>query len=276
MNEVIRTGYQCYISYQIEASHNLLPGMQLTKGSPEVTSGEKVVRFAEKYKGKQICLRYADRPDLTALVAESETVCAEIRAEIEVKNVARRAAEKAKDQPFIDAMNAKVAELKKQLPANHVFVTATQTGDMDGDPIMAYEAAGVNLKWDEINVIGWASAIRPGALGAFEQVCVCSIDRDALVQSKIKHEEEAIASAAKKAEYKAKLQNTVIPDDAISDYNRYHGNADKAWEAEDEGAWAMIEKWSPYIEAQNGMHPEKAKEFLNEAMREANYGINEG
>lgn len=39
-----------------------------------------------------------------------------------------------------------------------------------------------------------------------------------------------------------------IPDYAIAAYRRYNGSADRAWEAEDEEAWAIINEWGHLIE----------------------------
>jgi len=276
MNGIIRGEYGCTISYKIESSHALIPNKQLTGGYPMINQGVEVVKFEEKYKNQIICLKYADRPDLTALVKEYEAIKAEEESERQRKYAEREAAEKAADQKFIDKMNSEAEVLRSQIPASHVFVSAKQIGDSDGWPIMKYEVDGVELKWNQVNVIGCANAIRTGAIGAFESIWVCSIDRDELVTIKAENIKAATDTAEKKAAYQDKLQNTEIPADAISDYNRYHGSSEKAWAAEDEGAWAMIEKWSPYIEAQHGMHPDKFISTLNEAMREANYGINEG
>ncbi len=45
------------------------------------------------------------------------------------------------------------------------------------------------------------------------------------------------------------LAETPIPEAAMNAYNRYHGNSEAAWGAEDETAWALIRRWAPYIEA---------------------------
>jgi hypothetical protein len=269
MKQVIRDEYGCSISYDIEAGKSPLSGKQLTGGYPSESSGEKVVRFAEKHAGKDICVRISTRPDLAALVEEFYRVRAEIAEDNKRAAAARQAEQDAKDKPLLDAMWAEVEELKRQMPANHVLVTATKTGDSDGWPLMDYEACGVKLRSDEINHIGWASAIRPGALGAFEEVKVCSIDRDKLIQIKADREREDAEKAEKKAAREKELAETPVPECAIEAYNHYHGNADKAWESEDEASWALIFHWSPFIETQRGMHPLMAQEISSEAARES-------
>lgn len=39
-----------------------------------------------------------------------------------------------------------------------------------------------------------------------------------------------------------------IPDYALQAYRRYGGDAERAWEAGDEAAWALIREWAPLIE----------------------------
>lgn len=69
------------------------------------------------------------------------------------------------------------------------------------------------------------------------------------------------------------MKQVNIPLYAIEAYNQYDGSSEKAWEDEDETAWALIKKWAPYIEEQRGAHPEQIKELWNEVNREANFGI---
>lgn len=85
--------------------------------------------------------------------------------------------------------------------------------------------------------------------------------------------EEAVRPAKEAAE--KELKETEIPVEAVKAYNQYHGDAEKAWENENETAWALIRKWSPYIEAQHGMDPEKTKAIISEMNAESSYGISE-
>jgi hypothetical protein len=66
--------------------------------------------------------------------------------------------------------------------------------------------------------------------------------------------EQGIEIAKKEEKRKAferELLGTAVPVYAREAYRKYNGDADRAWESEDETAWAMISKWAPYIEAQN-------------------------
>jgi hypothetical protein len=90
------------------------------------------------------------------------------------------------------------------------------------------------------------------------------------------HDAKESLIAAQEAAKIAEIKAVEIPAAAISAYNRYHGNAETAWENEDETAWALINKWSPYIEAQHGTDPVKLQRELAEAARESSFGINEG
>jgi len=208
------------------------------------------------------------KPEILAYFADR-------KAEREAAAEARRAEREAIDRPLLDEMYAKAEELRKQIPEGHVEVTVTKTGDLDGWPILEYEADGVKLRRDEVKMIGSACAVRPGALGAFAEIWIASIDRNKLEEIRTRNQKAAKDKAAAKEARRKELMEAEIPQCAIEDYNRYKGDAEKAWEAQDEGAWAMIEKWAPYIEAQRGMHPAKALKLAKEAVREANYGIND-
>jgi hypothetical protein len=81
---------------------------------------------------------------------------------------------------------------------------------------------------------------------------------------------------AAEAEQEEKLQETEIPAAAVKAYNQYHGDENEAWEEGNETAWALIQKWAPYIEAQHGTAPEKIEKMSNEMRGEASFGISEG
>lgn len=233
--------------------------------------GNLKVNFPSGYKptDSEISTIKAAKPEILAYFAER-------KAEQEAIAAARRAEQEAIDKPLLDEMYAKAEKLRAQIPEGYVEVTVTKTGDSDGWPILEYEADGVKLRWDEVKMIGSACAIRPGALGAFAEIWIASIDRNRLEEIRARNQKDTEDKAAAKEAHRKELMETEIPQCAIEDYNRYKGDAEKAWEAQDEGAWAMIEKWAPYIEAQHGMHPTKAKKLAEEAAREANYGIYEG
>ncbi len=258
------------ISYML--TDGVLAGRQLTGGHPEVVQDTPVVCFAEHYNGQRICVSYANRADLAALVDEYNA----IRAAASAKACAKHDAEQAADRLLLDKMEADAAELRKRIPADHVSVTVRQTGDMDGDPILEYTAPdGTVLRWDQVTMHGTAYAIRNGALGPFAAVRIASISRADLAAIKAAQESKAMAAAEAKASRAARLRNTPIPPAALDAYRMYHGDSEAAWAAEDEGAWALIERWTPYIEAQHGTDPHRAARLIKDAARENDYGIND-
>jgi hypothetical protein len=263
------------ISFDTDETYGVISNMQLTGGTPAEVNDIKVVRFCDKYKGQAINIRLDTRPDLAALAAEYEQLVTARNAIRTAKHAAEKAAQDAIDNELLDVMNAKAATLIAQIPADHVRVTVKKIGDADGDPILEYAANGVKLGWHDVTIIGWASAIRPGALGSFAEICVASIDREKLEQIRTAQQASTIAKQAAKESREKELQETAIPQYAIDAYNHYHGDADAAWEDENEGDWAMIEKWAPYIEAQHGMNPKKMHKIISESSRETNYGIND-
>lgn len=236
------------ISYDAGTDCGPVAGMSLTGGKPITSNGVSVVRFDQKFKGQVICIKYDTRPDLASLVAEYNSIEAAKQAEQDARWAAKQAEQDAIDQPLLDAMHAKADMLRSQIPVDHVEVSVTKTGDLDGDPILEYIASGVKLNWQDVIIIGWVSAIRPGALGALAEICIASISKDRLEQIKAT---QARAVADKKVtQVNKELTETEIPQYAIESYNRYNGSSEAAWENEDETAWALIERWTPYIEAQ--------------------------
>ena len=137
---------------------------------------------------------------MAELIARKNAQTAKFKA-IRATWAEQRAIQDAEDAPLLADMETRANELRSQIPADHIEVIATQTGDMDGDPIMQYTANGEIVGWNDITVIGWASAIRPGAMGAFASIQVCSINKDKLEQIKSsKIAAEKAKAAAKKAE----------------------------------------------------------------------------
>ena len=80
-------------------------------------------------------------------------------------------------------------------------------------------------------------------------------------------EEKENAVARKEAVEYEELINEEIPAAAIAAYNEYDGDADAAWEEEDETAWALIRKYERAIEAQHGIAKGKFGKMLQEAAR---------
>jgi hypothetical protein len=215
----------------------------------------------------------ANKPGIIEYVTEQHKIRAEERA---AKWATQQAAQDAVDKPLLDAMQAHAAELRAQIPAGHIQVTVKQTGDMDGDPILKYTADGVNLNWQDVNFIGVASAVRPGAIGSFASIYVASISRKNLEEIRTVQQANSAAAQASKSARENELKVTEIPAAAVSAYNHYHGDAEAAWNDSDESAWALIQKWTPYIVVQHGMDIEQIKRVAADVNKEASYGINEG
>lgn len=157
-------------------------GRKLTGGRPTIIKGLAVVRFEESEKGKNICAKYDARPDLAALVAEYQAEQVAKTTANEARWAEQRAATAAAEAPLLAAMDAEADRLKSTIPADHVEVAVTQTGDADGDPILQYTVDGQIISWLDVQRIGTACAIRPGAMGAFSTRWIASISRDRLAE----------------------------------------------------------------------------------------------
>lgn len=166
----------------------------------------KLEKIQEAIKKYQISLVEKDGQDALKLkpsksakiMDEIKDAKPEIIAELKRQQVERQAANAARsakwaeqcaaqdiiDAPILAVMHDKANELRAQIPADHIEVIAAKTGDMDGDPIMQYTVDDTIISWHDINVVGWASAIRPGAMGSFASIQVCSISKDKLEQIK--------------------------------------------------------------------------------------------
>lgn len=189
-----------------------LRGRTLTGGIPTEIQGIQVVRFAEKIGGKTICMKYDNRPELAALVAEYKDCLKKEREEIEKNWAEKKAKQDAIDAVEIEKMEKDMIELRKKIPAGAIEVSAKEIGRSDGIPIMEYTANGVEISWRDIVSIGWASAIRPGALGAFREKCIAYImpekleeivsgieEKKTQAEGKARQEQEKIESLAKEA-----------------------------------------------------------------------------
>lgn len=142
------------------------------------------------------------------LIAELKVIAAEQAAANEVRQQelkAREAERQRIDQKYIDVMNLEAEKLRKEIPHEHVEVTAKQIGDSDGHPLMKYFVGDLEVNWRDINVIGWAHAIRDGAMGAFAQVCIASLPQTRLQELIVESEaREKEAAERKLAAEKAK------------------------------------------------------------------------
>jgi hypothetical protein len=119
--------------------------------------------------------------DQSAPFVEARRRVVEIEKAREARLAQAKADQAAKDKSYLDRMKADADELRKKIPSDHVPVSVKEVGDADGHPILSYEAQGTKLSWQDVTHHGTASAIRPGALGAFAHERVASIPRDKLI-----------------------------------------------------------------------------------------------
>lgn len=186
---------------------------------------------------------------------------------------AERQAQIEADKPLLDQMHRDAESLIVKIPSDHVRVTVTQDGDADGVPILSYSVGDTKLTWADVDLVGTASAIRPGAMGSFAREHIASIAADKLAAIKAAQEADRIARTAAREARDKELAETPIPDYVMQDYNRYRGNADAAWAAEDSGAAILIQKWAPCIERQHGMHRAEFARQLRESTLDTSLGI---
>lgn len=172
--------------------------------SAVVQNGQEMIniRPSRKPTAAELNAIKAAKPEILQYLADKA-------AERQAILAARRAEQEAIDKVCLEKMEAEVTELRKQIPSGHTEVKVTQTGDMDGYPVLEYEADGVKLNWQDVNKVGIACAIRPGAMGAFETVYVFSISRERLeeirTEQKKTADEKETQEIAEKAELQAKF-----------------------------------------------------------------------
>lgn len=195
------------ISYFADDSCGPFAGQQLTGGRPDEKEGKRFVRFFQKHKNQYACVIYDNRPDLEELVIKYNELRKVQQDEIE----AERAKEEAADQLLLNAMYADAEKLRRKIPKGHVEAEAKQVGSFDGYPQMEYSVDGFELMLGDVKIIGWASAIRPGAMGSFKSVCIASIDREKLAA--LKKEKET----AEKAAIEKKINAAVEKEAALKD-----------------------------------------------------------
>ena len=141
-------------------------GVEFSGGRPDVFQGVEIVRFEKPLvAGKRALIGIGKRPELAALVADYNKAADLELEKYHAEQDRKRAEQEASDQPHIDAMLAKEAELVVKIPADAVKVEIT---DPNGNADLHYSVEGVKLDWQSVTLIGVASAIRTGAMGAFD------------------------------------------------------------------------------------------------------------
>lgn len=158
------------------ASNKLGNPAKLEAGRPyDDSQNGQVVEF--EVKGKKVKIKTANRPELKELADYAATTAKTLN---DAKNEYWRQERDAQDAPALKAMEEKAAELRSQIPKGAIEVEAKQVGSADGDPIMEYSAKGIVLGWKDVTLVGWASAIRPGALAGFKDEAIAYINPEKL------------------------------------------------------------------------------------------------
>lgn len=198
--------------------------------------------YAYKFKGsdgKEGYILIESRPWLSSLAD-----CANA-ARDEVDKVIRN-----HDRQLEDIVNApfkiREKELVEQIPADCLRVDIKWTW-LD-QPIPNYRFNGLDLPSSIVSMLGYGAPHIDGGHHSLAVACAkkCDIEK-ALKDHAEKIKKSKVESAVKEKE----LTETKVPESAIKDYIRYGGNAAKAWDTEDESAWASINKWSRFIEVQS-------------------------
>lgn len=177
----------------------IIRGKKFTGGTVDVMNGIRCVKFESPIvAGKRICARVDTRPDLSALADEYESGLAAEQAEREARWAAEKAEDEAIDNPLREAAEKEAAKIRASIPAGNILVKVEKVGSSDGDPIYDYYADGIKINWNDCIHHGTASAIRPGALGAFFVDQVYSIPRARLDEIKAERSAKDAVTAAKK------------------------------------------------------------------------------
>ncbi|MFT3992400.1 MAG: hypothetical protein QM680_13430 [Luteolibacter sp.] len=196
--------------------------------------------------------------------AKPETEARKIR---EAKWEEERLAKKAEDDALIEKMNAEVADIRKKIPAGHVEVTVINKGDFDGYPMLDFRCEGIDLEWHQVNIVGAAHAIRPGAMGAFASRRVASISREDLEAARLAHAEKE-ASAKSAAAEKAKELTAPVPQDAVAAYVRCGGDPENLPDDIDDPDYWLVRRYAEAIEHQ-GLAPAASLKKLASHLRES-------
>ena len=167
----------------------------------EIVQGQRALEL-DTNKGR-VMLALAPRPAVDLLLANRDAINMEIDAVRQAVHAAARQADLDRDRALRRAMYDEAAEIAKKIPAGHIQVTVTKTGSYDGDDFYDYFADGTKLSHGDIDIVGWANAIRPGAWGAFDTICVASISPEKLADVRAARAAIEAEAAAKTAQVAA-------------------------------------------------------------------------
>ena len=171
----------------------------IKKYHPQVTvrNGETAIQIFRKPTAKDVSYIKGHKQEIIDELERQE-------AEREAKWAAQKAEQEAAEKPLIDAMNEEADRLRTQLPEGHTFVEVKEIGC--ADPIIEYYVDGKKVNRNDVNVIGWATATRPGAMAPFKSVCIASISLEKLEEIKAKIENTEMERQAEKEKAKVERQ----------------------------------------------------------------------
>jgi hypothetical protein len=180
----------------------------LSIGSRGEENGTRFVEIRVRANRKEIRARASlnTRPELEALLDNCQAIREAIDNAREAIWSVERAAKKAEDDALLAGMEQRIQELVSQVPAGHTPIVCRVTGQVyDGGDILEPPVAdGVVLGWQDVTPVGWANAIRPGAINSFASAQVLSISAERLAEVRAIRQAAAAEKAAKDAERQAK------------------------------------------------------------------------
>jgi hypothetical protein len=170
----------------------------------EMVQSKRVLRTSARTKNakkdRDFYITLASRPALDLLITNRDAINMEIDTARNAVHAAVRQMDLDRDNVLRAEMRAKAQEMERLIPAGHLRVTVTKAGSLDGDEFYNYEVGGEQIPHSAITVHGWATAIRPGAFGAFDSICVASIAPDVLAQIRAEKATRAAERATKTAQ----------------------------------------------------------------------------
>ena len=232
-----------WIDLPAEIAVKIKPSTRLTggHGSSHGLQALPVMLFRERIDGRPVMVRLDGRP---ALVEALDWLRGFVRA----MDAVRQAHWNRERDEFQAAQRA-------QVPAGHVYLRFAESEDdgwtevyvtPDGTRVKGVALAGGQRA--ETGMGAWAYATPEAVAAAVERQAERERDQA----------ERDAARDRTNAARRAELLAEVVPDDALDAYRRYGGSAERAWEREDETAYALIGRWDLAIEAQGLAGPSLA------------------
>jgi hypothetical protein len=239
----------------------------------QIEHGEQGAYLACTAQGGRLAgILLANRPELRELAENRDAIKTALYAAREAIWSQERAEERRSDDALISAMHVRAGELREQLPDGALLVELTQVGDADGDPIYEYTSGGVKLSWQDCTIIGSASAVRPGAQGAFAHVVVACTTQEMIDAARARAHAKAEREHRARESHTADITRTVPPA-AISAYTNCQGDPERFGEGIDDPRYWLVREWADAIEHQGlaRIDPSRyARQYASQAEADAN------